>query len=316
MQYFLIENGQQAGPFTLDQLNEKKITSESLVWAEGLTDWTPAWKVEELRPILDGTYQPANATQQFANQQGPQVPPIPPTINAQQFGQNPYTQQAMQPQQPLQPEKKNKTILYIVGAAVVLLLFVFGCSNPDKSDHKKAIKSELNGAIDELTNGGESNDIFSMGMKMFTKMISGPIVDEALNSMLDYHSYLFYSKTTVEVGDEEKTVSYGFLGKVYTINKDDILKAISKSGLKVESSSSESNDENSEDADKEKGEDNTLQGNSKSIDEKINDKVDETVDRVTDHVSKKVEEKINEKINEAADSSTIEKIIDKIFSLF
>ncbi len=317
MQYFLIENGQQAGPFSLDQLYEKKITAEALVWAEGMTDWTPAWKVEELRPILDGTYQPSTNVNQANGQQGPQVPPVPPTFNnnVNQFA-------AQQPTTPLQdaPKSDNKKVWYTIAACVLVVLMIFGCSNPGKDDHKKAIKNEITGAIDEATNqGGEDNDLFSMGIKMFTKMVSGPILDGALNSMLDYHSYLVYSKSTVNIGGENKTVAYGFLGKVYTINKDDILKAIGKGGLNIQEKTTT---ESSEDEAEDNSDDKTLQGNSqendpsKSIEDKINDKVDETVDRVTDKVSKKVSDKINEKIDQATDSSTIDKVIDKILSIF
>ena len=54
MEYFIIDkNGQQAGPFSLDQLAQKAITPETLVWAQGMADWTPAWKVEELKTVLE-----------------------------------------------------------------------------------------------------------------------------------------------------------------------------------------------------------------------------------------------------------------------
>ena len=37
MEYFIIENnGQQAGPFSLEQLVQKAITPETLVWAQGM----------------------------------------------------------------------------------------------------------------------------------------------------------------------------------------------------------------------------------------------------------------------------------------
>ena len=54
MEYFIIDNnGQQAGPFSQDQLVQKAISPETLVWKQGMADWTPAWKVEELRTVLE-----------------------------------------------------------------------------------------------------------------------------------------------------------------------------------------------------------------------------------------------------------------------
>lgn len=48
MTYFILINNQQQGPYTLDELRSRNITSATLVWREGMADWTPAWKVAEL----------------------------------------------------------------------------------------------------------------------------------------------------------------------------------------------------------------------------------------------------------------------------
>ncbi len=71
MEYFIVENGKQAGPFSIAQLAEKHIKPETLVWKEGMADWTPAWKIAELKFIL------AEGSQQT----GTAVPPVPPTAN-------------------------------------------------------------------------------------------------------------------------------------------------------------------------------------------------------------------------------------------
>ena len=52
MNYFIVDNGQQAGPYTIDELVKRGLNSDTLVWAEGMTDWTPAWQVEELKTIF------------------------------------------------------------------------------------------------------------------------------------------------------------------------------------------------------------------------------------------------------------------------
>lgn len=54
--YFAALNGQQAGPFPVDQLKQKtqsgEITRETLVWCEGMANWTKAGDVAELRPLF------------------------------------------------------------------------------------------------------------------------------------------------------------------------------------------------------------------------------------------------------------------------
>ena len=71
MEYFIIDNnGQQAGPFSQDQLVQKAISPETLVWKQGMADWTPAWKVEELRTVLEAVEaNKPNSTNQQENQE-------------------------------------------------------------------------------------------------------------------------------------------------------------------------------------------------------------------------------------------------------
>ena len=68
MEFFIIDrNGQQAGPFSFDQLVQKGISPETLVWKQGMADWTPAWKVEDLRAVLEAIE--ANQSNQNAQKQ-------------------------------------------------------------------------------------------------------------------------------------------------------------------------------------------------------------------------------------------------------
>ena len=50
--YYIVENYQQAGPFTLEQLSARGITPETSVWTEGMANWTPASQVSELQCLF------------------------------------------------------------------------------------------------------------------------------------------------------------------------------------------------------------------------------------------------------------------------
>lgn len=50
--YFYAENGQKFGPFTLEELKDKKIKKSTLVWSEGMDDWAKAETFEELKSLL------------------------------------------------------------------------------------------------------------------------------------------------------------------------------------------------------------------------------------------------------------------------
>ncbi len=301
MEYFIIENGQQAGPFTLDLLNEKKITSETLVWNQSLTDWTPAWKIEELRPILDGTYIPSEEYKATHTQQTTQMPPIPQALQ----------QQNEQPAQE-QPKKSNK-LWMAIGAIIFFFLLIMAFTNPDRDQHMNAIKTELNEAITKATSDNDNDDIFSKSIGAFTRMITGSLINVVLNDMLEYHNYIIFSKSTVEFNHEEHTVAFGFLGKVYTANDDDILKALQNEKTKVDSN--DADDDNSE-VDAQSDNDDKTDVDEDGSEKKLEDKVEKVAGQVSDKVSKKVTEKLDKKIDEVTDSSTINKIIDKILDLF
>lgn len=67
--FYLDANNQQQGPVSEMALSVSGVTSTTLVWCEGMTEWTPAGNVPELAPYLPRTNAPG-------------VPPIPPASDA------------------------------------------------------------------------------------------------------------------------------------------------------------------------------------------------------------------------------------------
>lgn len=56
--YYLYKNDIQCGPFTIDELIEQGLTSNTAVWTEGMKTWTTASQVYELQDILKHTPPP------------------------------------------------------------------------------------------------------------------------------------------------------------------------------------------------------------------------------------------------------------------
>ncbi|OAD42195.1 RDD family protein [Polaribacter atrinae] len=55
MKYYLIENDEKTGPFTIEELNKKDIYKETLIWTKGLDEWTEAKNIPMLKDIIDQT---------------------------------------------------------------------------------------------------------------------------------------------------------------------------------------------------------------------------------------------------------------------
>lgn len=79
--YYIVENNQQAGPFTLEQLAARGITPDTNVWTEGMANWTLAGQVSELQFLF---------AQQTPPQTPPQAPPTPEPEPAPMYEQPSY----------------------------------------------------------------------------------------------------------------------------------------------------------------------------------------------------------------------------------
>ena len=51
--YFYSDGKEKYGPLSFEELEQKEVTSDTLVWFEGLDDWKPAQDLIEMKPILE-----------------------------------------------------------------------------------------------------------------------------------------------------------------------------------------------------------------------------------------------------------------------
>lgn len=335
MEFFIIDhNGQQAGPFSFDQLVLKGISPETLVWKQGMADWTPAWKVEDLKAVLEAVEANQNnqntqkqegvqqGFQQGANQQQAQ----PDYQKAQQEAYQQGFQQGAAMNSNFQQQPKKKTSHFAIKMVIGLIIFIlaiFAITNPSADAHKEKVRTEASKAVEKAV-GSTDNNFFSQALRSVAKMMAGSMMDEAMNQLFEYHNYIVCSTGSVEFNGKPHTVSFGILGNVYTMNADDMVKALeSADNLHIEESESNVSSDNpnmdGSDSEANVNEDqaDSDEGSlSTRMQKKLEEKANQAFDKAADKVSKKVEEKINQKLEETTDSSSIEKVIDKILELF
>lgn len=336
MEFFIIDrNGQQAGPFSFDQLVQKGISPETLVWKQGMADWTPAWKVEDLKAVLEAVE--ANQSNQNAQKQEGVQQGFPQGANQQQAQQQDYQkvqqeayqqgfQQGAAMHSNFQQQPKKKTSHFAMKMVIGLIIFIlaiFAITNPSADAHKEKVRTEASKAVEKAV-GSTDNNFFSQALRSVAKMMAGSMMDEAMNQLFEYHNYIVCSTGSVEFNGKPHTVSFGILGNVYTMNADDMVKALeSADNLHIEESESNvssdtpnmdgSDSEANVNEDQAESDEGSL---STRMQKKLEEKANQAFDKAADKVSKKVEEKINQKLDETTDSSSIEKIIDKILELF
>jgi len=350
MEFFIIDhNGQQAGPYSFDQLVQKGISPETLVWKQGMADWTPAWKVEDLRAVLEAVEANQNnqsnrnaqkqegVLQDFQQQGANQQQSFPQGANQQQAHQQDYQkaqqeayqqgfQQGAAMHSNFQQQPKKKTSHFAMKMVIGLIIFIlaiFAVTNPSADAHKEKVRTEASKAVEKAV-GSTDNNFFSQALRSVAKMMAGSMMDEAMNQLFEYHNYIVCSTGSVEFNGKPHTVSFGILGNVYTMNADDMVKALeSADNLHIEESESNvsSDTPNMDGSDSEANvNDDQAESDEGSLStrmqKKLEEKANQAFDKAADKVSKKVEEKINQKLEETTDSSSIEKIIDKILELF
>ena len=201
---------------------------------------------------------------------------------------------------------------------IIFILAIFAITNPSADAHKEKVRTEASKAVEKAV-GSTDNNFFSQALRSVAKMMAGSVMDEAMNQLFEYHNYIVCSTGSVEFNGKPHTVSFGILGNVYTMNADDMVKALeSADNLHIEESESNvsSDTPNMDSSDSEDQADSDEGSFSTKMQKKLEEKANQAFDKAADKVSKKVEEKINQKLDETTDSSSIEKIIDKILELF
>ncbi len=228
MEFHLIRNGKQEGPFTVEELSQQGISPESEVWAPGMADWMQAGDVPELTAVLQRAE--FEASQQAAriaeNQPQTGMPYEPPVAPSQVPPQVP-------PRYPVEePKKKSGCTPWLLAALILVILFaamLFTC--PDRQDHEAAIqevtKAWVDDKVDEnlgaITGGG---GIFGDLINKALKELTGFGTDKVISKYLDVKNYIVCSVGSVNIGNnEEKMVSLGVFGHVFTFGKEDIEKA-------------------------------------------------------------------------------------------
>lgn len=247
MSFFILVDNQQQGPYTLAELRSRNITSATLVWAEGMAQWTPAWQVEALQTLFAagtahaaGAPVPPPAQQAQQATQGGAQPHANQTFANQTFAEQAFaahsgtaqagTAQMQQPmqQQPSQQPPRHHLLrggCMTVIVAVVLLAVALVATCPTPQDHREAVTRTLNQVVEHATDQG-SGDAWGMIGSMITKRLVGVVVDQ----MLDVQSYGLWSVGTIHYKDTDKKVSFGILGHVYTFDADDIERALKQGG--------------------------------------------------------------------------------------
>lgn len=128
--------------------------------------------------------------------------------------------------------KKLLTIVIILLVAVLMTQTV-----PDKRAHKEAMMKAVKELVDEEA---ENRGFKDNGLTRIGKSIVNSAIETALNSKLKVDNYYLFNTTHIRQGDENKLLSVGIFGHVFTFDKKMLREALEK-GKKVEDEEEQEN---------------------------------------------------------------------------
>ncbi len=237
MEYFISVKNEKRGPYTLNELRERNLDAATLVMPADSTIWIPAWQVDELRPIIEHSTTPntTNAVHNLSNEGAQSA-----SINAIQQEEIPYVQAkpvenyapttAYEP--PLQAPQKKKSHGCLIAFLVLAFAFLVLCFTcPTKEDHKQALANvvtqTMNDATKQIDNTSDFGDIGQAFATMFLSTIERTI-QSSIDNLLQVENYGVCSIGKINFGGQEKIVSVGILTHIFTFDKGDIEREISK----------------------------------------------------------------------------------------
>lgn len=125
--YYLHNGTEQEGPFYISQLKKKGITRDTEVWYRGLSDWTCAGQIDELKVLFTQSQSEPLPQSPPQSQSPPQLPPIKPE-------ETEHTNQTN-----TEPKKSSlRKNLLKLGLITIGILGVFALFNMFSTDNSKS----------------------------------------------------------------------------------------------------------------------------------------------------------------------------------
>jgi len=207
MKKFYLHNGtDQHGPFDIEDLKAKNITKQTSIWFEGLSEWTTADKIDELKELFSKTTPPP-----FAAKTTP-----PPTI------QKPPTQQTTSVPEPTKKSKTGRNVLIVIVLLIMVVGGLFVANNVNSGGGGSygtggATYQEKVMTVEEIERSQPTNFLAADGNYNESFWGDKIKVHGVIKNTATVASYkdavvrvTYYSKTKTELGSKEYTIYDNF----------------------------------------------------------------------------------------------------------
>ena len=220
MEYYIKINNEKKGPYSLNELVERKINATTLIMPTDGIEWIPANHVDELRPLLD-----TNAlTQNEAEIEDIPLVEATPVIQA-----TPQESIQQQQNQPIERKKSYTGCLIGILIALIALVSVMIITCPKTEQHKEVLSTVITNTLNNEINENENltgNTLIDNSFKTISNAFAGKVIKAVIDNLIVVDNHIVYSLGKIHYEGKDHIVSIGVFGHIFTVGEDDLKKVM------------------------------------------------------------------------------------------
>ena len=211
MEYYIKINEEKRGPYSLNELAERKLDETSLVMPTDGVEWVPANQIEELRTLFeskDSTDNPVKTDDI-------------PIVEARPIIQT-AQQEAVQQPQPAPKKKSHAGCLIGILLTLVILVAVMIVTCPKTEQHKEVLSTVITTTVNNAVNDNDNltgNTFIDNAFKTVSNAFAGKVIETAVDNLVTVDNYVVCSL------GKDHIVSLGVFGHIFTVDEDDLQEA-------------------------------------------------------------------------------------------
>ena len=217
MEYYIKINEEKRGPYSLNELAERKLDETSLVMPTDGVEWVPANQIEELRTLFeskDSTDNPVKTEDIPFVEARPIIQAAP--------------QEAAQQAQPAPKKKSHTGCLIGILLTLVALVAVMIVTCPKTEQHKEVLSTVITTTVNDAVNDNDNitgNTFIDNAFKTVSNAFAGKVIETAVDNLVTVDNYVVCSLGKVHYDGKDHIVSLGIFGHIFTVDEDDLQEA-------------------------------------------------------------------------------------------
>ena len=217
MEYYIKINEEKRGPYSLNELAERKLDETSLVMPTDGVEWVPANQIEELRTLFESKKSTGN----------PVKTEDIPFVEARPIIQA-APQEAAQQAQPAPKKKSHTGCLIGILLTIVALVAVMIVTCPKTEQHKEVLSTVITTTVNDAVNDNDNitgNTFIDNAFRTVSNAFAGKVIETAVDNLVTVDNYVVCSLGKVHYDGKDHIVSLGIFGHIFTVDEDDLQEA-------------------------------------------------------------------------------------------